>query len=289
MKQYFFILLATLTPQLSALAFEGRIAATMTQGRETRTFLYTAGADHLRIERTETNWPHPVNIASLDELALVYPHNRSFVRLKSTCQKDQNGPIPHGIPIAQLSPDESLALTNTPAMRPIIGSPNFPEMPAPPPMPTMPQLPAGVSPQSGLRSGATPVMARSMIPPLPSERAEFKATDQTTNLLGYVCTRYFLKQRGEEIEIWATDKLLPFQPWLQNQPRRFGAHPIEEQWAEVLTQHKLFPLIASMKFDNGVERFRFEVKSITSQKVHDPDGALFQPPQGFHEVEPAPF
>jgi hypothetical protein len=167
--------------------------------------------------------------------------------------------------------------------------PNLPDMPAPLPMPAMPQLPASVGPQSGFRSGAMPVMARSMMAPLPSERPEFKATDQSTNLLGYVCTRYLLTQRGEEIEIWATDKLVSFHPWLQNQPRRFGPRPIEEQWAELLTQRKLFPLFASMKFENGVERFRFEVKSITPQKVRDPDGALFLPPPGFHEVEPAPF
>jgi hypothetical protein len=281
------ILFAIFTLQLSILAFEGRIAATMTQGTETRTFLYTAGAAHLRIERTETNWPHPVNIASLDsdELALIYPHNRSFVRLKSTSQKDQNATIPHGIPIAQLSPNELPALANTPAMRP----PNLPDTPAPLPMPALPQLPAGIGPQPGFRSGATPVMARSRMPPLPSELAEFKATDQTTNLLGYFCTRYLLKHRGGEIEIWATDKLLPFQPWLQNQPRRFGPRLIEEQWAEFLTQRKLFPLFALMRFENGAERFRFEVKSITPQKVLESDGELFLPPPGFHEVEPAPF
>ena len=121
------------------------------------------------------------------------------------------------------------------------------------------------------------------------EKPELKATGEKTNLLGYVCTRYELKQRGEVMEIWATDRLLPFQPWLANQPPRFGPRMIEEQWGELLKQQKLFPLLAILRFENGPERLRFEVKAITPERIEDHDGKLFQPPPDYHEIEPLPF
>jgi hypothetical protein len=44
-----------------------------------------------------------------------------------------------------------------------------------------------------------------------------------------------------------------------------------------------------LKFDNGAERFRFEVKSVTPQKLTDEDAKLFQPPDGYMEIQPLPF
>ena len=119
------------------------------------------------------------------------------------------------------------------------------------------------------------------------------ATTDTTNLLGYPCTRYELKQRGEVMEIWATDKLLPFQPYLQNQPHRFGPRMIEEQWGELLKAKKMFPLLAVLRFETpsapgdaaprpGPERLRFEVQSIKAEKITDEDGKLFRPPPDYH-------
>ena len=177
----------------------------------------------------------------------------------------------------------------------------------------MPQMPGGGGPQpssfgatpSGM--GGMPMPAMPIMPPMPMEQAELKATDQTTNLLGYACTRYELKQRGEVIEIWATDKLFPFQPYLQNQPHRFGPRMIEEQWGEMLKAKKLFPLLAILRFGApatssadgqsgkempalGPERMRFEVKSITPEKIRKEDAEkLFQPPPGYQEIEPLPF
>jgi hypothetical protein len=128
------------------------------------------------------------------------------------------------------------------------------------------------------------------MPPLPMmEKLELKATGQTTNLLGFACERYELKQRGETLEVWATDQLLPYQPYLRNQPSRFGPRMIEEQWPELLTSRRLFPLRASLRYDNGTERFRFEVKSVKKEKITDSDGKLFQPPPNYHEIEPLPF
>ena len=121
------------------------------------------------------------------------------------------------------------------------------------------------------------------------EKMELRPTGQITNLLGFDCQRYELKQHGEMMEIWATDQLLPYQPYIQNQPHRFGPHQIEEQWARLLTSRKLFPLLARLRYDNGVERFRFEVTSVTPQKLTDDDAKLFQPPSGWFEIRPPPF
>jgi hypothetical protein len=48
-------------------------------------------------------------------------------------------------------------------------------------------------------------------------------------------------------------------------------------------------LLASLRYDNGAERFRFEVQSVTPDKITDPDGKLFQPPTDYHEIQPLPF
>ncbi len=52
---------------------------------------------------------------------------------------------------------------------------------------------------------------------------------------------------------------------------------------------KLFPLLATLKFANGPERLRFEVTTITPEKIADPDGQLFQPPADYHQLDPLPF
>ena len=49
------------------------------------------------------------------------------------------------------------------------------------------------------------------------------------------------------------------------------------------------PMRASLRFDGGAEGFRFEVKSITPQKIEDKDGKLFKPPEGYFEIQPLPF
>jgi hypothetical protein len=125
--------------------------------------------------------------------------------------------------------------------------------------------------------------------PLPNQALELKATGVTTNLCGYACTRFELKQRGATMEIWVTDKLPPFHLWLQNQPPRFGPRGIEECWGEMLQGRKLFPLLATLKFENGIERLRFQVQSIRPEQIEDKDGVLFQPPAEYQELEPLPF
>ena len=127
-----------------------------------------------------------------------------------------------------------------------------------------------------------------MVPPM-MEQMELTATGEKMSLLGLACEKFQIKQRNETMEIWATDQLFPFQPYVQNQPHRFGSRMIEEQWGELLKAKKLFPLLATLKFDNGVERFRFEVKTIQSEKMTDDDAKRFQPPADYFEIQPLPF
>lgn len=159
-------------------------------------------------------------------------------------------------------------------------------MPQAPQVPNMPALPLRVGPQSG--AGA-PAMPMPMMPPMPMQPVELAAMGDTTNLLGYPCARYEIKQRDEVMEIWATDQLLPFQPYLQNQPRRFGPQMMEEQWGRLLKSKKLFPLLAVLMFQNGAERFRFQVTEIKAETIDDKDGSLSQPPPDYQEIQPLPF
>jgi Domain of unknown function (DUF4412) len=269
------LLLSTFNLQPStALAFEGRIRVVATQGGQAMPLLYTVGTNFLRVEMTETNWPNPVDILdrNSDALTLIFPHNRSYVRLKPVTENPAAMPpgflpMPAGLPSGagpQPRPPTVPAMPS--GLPPTIGPTNLSGMPAMPNPPAMPMMPR-------------PMM----------ENMELKATGEKTNLLGFVCEKFEIKQRGETMEIWATDSLLPFQNYVRNQPPRFGPRMIEEQWAGLLTAKKLFPLRASLHFENGPERYHFEVQSITPQKLKDEDMKLFQPPVGYFEIEPLPF
>ena len=48
-------------------------------------------------------------------------------------------------------------------------------------------------------------------------------------------------------------------------------------------------MVTTLRCDNGVERLRFEVKTITPEKITDPHGHLFQPPADYHELDPLPL
>jgi hypothetical protein len=303
-------------------AFEGRISATVTQGGQGSGLLYIAGTNVLRIEKTDTNWPHARNLVDLQtgSLTLLFPHNRSFVRLKPVAAgvspASEGGILPPGFPPG-LPPTGMRPNAFPPGGTPglpaagmtattTIGPTNLPGTPAPPPMPQMPNLPkpptglpAGIGPPAGGAPGmgAGPGMAAGMpampaMPPMPMmpgmmERAELKATGHKTNLLGYACERFELKQRRETLEIWATDQLFPFVAYQQNQPHPGGPRGPEEQWPELMKARRFFPLLVTLRFENGPERYRFEVKSVKPEKIRDP--ALFQPPPDYQEIEPLPF
>jgi hypothetical protein len=292
-------LVSILAPQFAwARDFEGRITATVTRGGEVETLQYTIGTNCIRIERGENDRPYPKDLIARDTgaVTLLFPNNRSFVQLKS---RDPNPPtMPPGFPAPTQMPG-AMGTAMQPLPPPAIGPTNLPGTPARPQMPATPQLPPGVGPQpSAPGGGAMAAMPAMPMPAMPMEKMELKATADTTNLLGYTCVRYELSLRGEAMEIWATDKLPAFEPYLQNQLRRFGPRMIEDQWGELLKAKKLFPLLAVLRFAPpsppsgaapalGPERLRFEVKSITPEKIED--GALFQPPPDYHELPAMPF
>ena len=320
------LLLLAAACQRSAFAFEGWIQAVTVRGDETNALLYTVAPNALRVEMSATNFPNPVDIVdrSSGALTLLFP-NGSFVHLRPATEAASGMPgmptplggmamparpsmsgasgmpsmpqmparpamlmpgatnmlVPPGLPAIFPMP----GMSNMPALPPGIGpqaqgTPNMPTMPVMPNMPPRPAMPAMPS------MPARPTMP---MPMMPGAKLELQATGEKTNLLGFACERYELKQRGETMEIWATDQLLPYQPYLRNQPRRFGPQRIEEQWPGLLTDRKLFPLLAILRRDNGPERYRFEVQSVTPQKLKAEDTKLFQPPAGYVEIKPPPF
>ncbi len=262
MRTSFLIAAAVLFRVANAGAFEGRIQATLTRGGEAQTWIYSVGTNTIRIERNETNWPYAKNLVTLNtgEVTLLFPHNNSFVHLSPA---SENAQLP------------TLPSTHSTSMATSIGPTNLPGVPSHPAMPTMAA--------SGRMMPAVPMM------PMATEELELKATGETTNILGLACARYEIKQRGETMEVWATDQLIPFQCWLPNQPPRATPQMIEERWSDLLKTKKLFPLSATLRFEKGPERFRFVVTSIQAQKIEDPEGALFQVPAGYQEIEPLPF
>ncbi len=269
-------------------AFEGRISAVLMRGGEAQTWEYIAGTNCLRIERGETNWPYAKNLIARDtgNIILLFPHNHSFVRLKPTTENAVLSP-PMMMPAMPAPPAGIGPQTHLPPAVPAlpagVGPTNLSGLPTPPAMPPMPVMPTRPPMPAG---GMMPAMPMT---PMLGEALELKATGETTNILGYVCTRYEIKQRGQVMEIWATDKLLPFQTWLPNQPPRFGSQMLEEKWGGLLQAKRLFPLLAVLKFENGPERLRFSVISVKPQTIAEPSGALFQPPPDYQEIEPLPF
>jgi len=273
----------------SAFGFEGRVDAALTRGGQATPLLYTVGTNFMRVEVTATDRPYPANLLDLrsGQLIVLYPGSRSFMRL--TVPAENTGVTPAAPAPQNTDP------TNFPGK---LATPRMPDVPAP-----ANSFPPRVGPQAGNRSSAQPMPsmptgggapAVPMVPPM-RERIELTATGDKTNLLGYTCERFELKLRGEVMEIWATDKLGPFQAYQENQPPRFGPRWIGEQWGDLLKAKKLFPLLAELRLETpaspgaGPERMRFEVKSITPKKIDDKDGSLFRPPADYRELEPLPF
>jgi hypothetical protein len=267
----------------SLAAFEGRITATLQRSGESETLLYCVSSNRMRIERSETPQPYPQNIVNLasGDVTLVFPHNRSFVRINPATQ---NASVtPPGKPPMQSSPMD--AAGQVPAQMP--GLPSPPQKMAVPPSPGAAGLPGGIA-----------AMSMTMHAPM-MEKMELTSTGEKTNLFGLACVKYELKQRGEILEIWATDKLPAFQPYLANRQQRFGPRQLEDQWGDLLKAKKLFPVLAVLKFERpaaqpsaqpqtaSLGRLLFEVKSITPEKITDE--SLFQPPPDYQEVQPFSF
>lgn len=261
------LVLFTFGFRTSAFGFEGRITATLTRGGEAQNQAYIVGTNFLRIERLETNMPHACDIMNLQtgEITLLFPHNRSFVRFTPAPQNEAAGEFP--VP---------------PSNVPDAGA--FPQRQMPPGIGPQPGGPAGIPNAPGAMPMMTPMPMR------PMEKLELVQTNGTTNILGLTCSRYVLKDRAEVVEIWATEQLFPFHPYLGSQPHRRPSRMLEERWMGILAEKKLFPLRAVLRFENGPERLHFEVKSITPEKIKKEDESeLFTPPAGYYEIDPLPF
>ena len=183
-----------------------------------------------------------------------------------------------------------------PGSLPPVTDPQMPHPPGPAGSMNPGNLPSAPNLPQMQMAGGMPAMPMMMPPPM-MERMELVATTDITNLLGYPCTRYEIKSRGQVMEIWATDRLMPFQPYLQNH-HRFEPQIIEEQWGKLLKAKKLFPLMAVLNFylpsapGNAPpppvrERMRFEIQAITPQIITD--DTLFRPPPDYQEVPPLLF
>ena len=268
-----------------AVAFDGKIDIVITRGSETTPLLYTVGENFLRVEVIGSDRPNPIDIVDLKSgvLTLLFPHNRSFVRLKSGAAN--TSAQPPGAPAFPRPPPGMAPLSHpNPAAA---GPPGAPAIPTPPG-----GLPPGIGPQpQGVTGAAVPQMPpMPMMPPMMSEKIELKPTGKKEKVLGFACEQFEIKTRGETMEIWATDQFMPFFYYVQSQPSRLGPRMIAEQWPELLKEKKLFPLRAILRLEGGGgERLRFEVKSITPEKIDDKDGKLFQPPKGYFEVQPLPY
>jgi hypothetical protein len=275
--------------------FVGRITATLAQGDQSLPLLFTVGTNAVRVEITDTRRPHPINLRDRhsEALILVFPHNRSFVRLPSATPPHAS-PGPSDLPSLPRPIPTASAFPPGPSAPPVIGPTNVPGVPPgslPAPPPGAPAgLPPGIGPQTGAAPGLGTALGMSalptmpMMPPMMEAAPELKPTGQTTNLLGYACRQFELAQRGQRLEIWATDRLLPFPGYLRQQPHRFGPQMVEEQWPELLRAKKLFPMQVSL--DGCV---RLAVTAVTPEQVKDETQTLFQPPADYHELEPLPF
>jgi hypothetical protein len=289
------LLLPTLDPRSAALAFEGQISATLARGGESQSFLYTAATTRLRVENTATDRPHPWNVLNRQtgELILCFPHNRTFVRLKPPAKDESTATA--GFPATPVMPQSGGVQLPVPAMSSLpvnLGPTNLAGVPPMPPMPRMPQMPAAAGTPAALLAGPM------MMPP-PMQQLNLTASGDHTNWLGLACQKYELKQGGEVMEIWATDQLPAFQPYLPSQPPRIGPRAIEDQWGLWLKARKLFPLLAVLRSEGrspaaagsaaaqARERLRFEVRSIIPAATGD--DSVFQPPPDYREIQPTPF
>jgi len=291
------------TLALHAAGFEGRIHVSITQGSQTNTLLYTIGPEHLRIEATGGNGLNPINIleGKTGTLTLVFPNNQSFMRLKTTTPAApamRPGmammPMPPGgLPPGVGPQGEMSAFTSIPTMQmeqspgpDTLAGPSGRAASNPPSIQLKSdKLPPGLGPQSG--NPARWAMFTQM-PPM-SQGLEFMATGKTTNISGFACQQYVIKQSGETMEVWATDQLPPYLQYITSQAGHFGPRMLEQQWPGLLADRKLFPLLAILSYDSGVERLRFEVTSIHKETVAEPDATLFEPKADYREVEPRPF
>jgi hypothetical protein len=277
--------------------FEGKIHAVGGRTGAVGGLLYTVGTNCMRVEMTDTNFPNAIDLVDLSsgQITLVQPMNHTFLRFKPDEHPNLPGRFMGGPAMAPPPPPMPAAPPEMPpGPPPGIGPTNLPGMPAMPQVPQMPQrppmpngMPPGGPPMQAL--APNPGMGAAMAMRRPAMMFQLQAAEGQTNLLGYDCRHYLIQQHGETMDIWATDKLLPFQVYLPNQPPSFGMPMMEYQWSKLLAEKKLFPLLASMRGDNGVELYHFEVQSIAAGNLSEHEAQNLQPPGDYIEIQPRPF
>lgn len=290
--------MAVLLDPTNAAAFEGKIHAIGGRTGAISGLIYTVGTNCMRVEMTDTNFPNAIDLVALDsgEITLVQPMNHTFLRFNPNAAPVMLGGRPMMPPSPPPMPAPQPGMPQ--GMPPGIGPTNLPGMPAMPPMPQMPNgMPPAVGPQAAPGGPATqmqapapnPGMGAAMAMRRPGMMFQLQAAEGQTNLLGYDCRHYLIQQRGETMEIWATDKLLPFQVYLSGQPPSFGMPTMEFQWSKLLAEKKLFPLLAIIHGENGVELYHFEVQSIAAGSLTGREAQNMQPPGDYIEIQPRPF
>jgi len=272
-----------------ASAFEGCIQAVTARGGAPFPLLYTVDTNWLRIEVTLTNSPIPIDIVDRQSggLTLIMPQTHCFMRIPPAGE-NAGGPVPGMAPAGPpggIPGMSGMPVPPPPQAPPNIGPTNFSVPPGAPPMPAMPAMP--MMPAMPGNAGMPMMPAMPMMPR--GGALQLRATGEQTNLLGYTCARYELKQWGQTMEIWATDQLLPFQVYQAHQPFRNGPPVIEERWGDLLAAKKLFPLRASLRLNQGLERYHFEVQSITPAKRTNQDARPFAVPPDYIELQPHSF
>ena len=206
--------------------FVGRIETKIAIGGDLQYIVYTAGTNMIRIERTDTDRPWPLNLMdrTTGERTILYPHNRSYIKLKEpTPNRDQ------------------------------VSRSGFPGMPA--------------------------IMAT-------AEPRQLVATGDTTNLLGFTCERFEIKQGIERMTVYAADIGLSFASWRQHAQPALDLRGLEEQWGSTIAGKNMFPLQAVLIIDDQHELLRYDVTSITTQKTGDQLPCLFVPPPDYQEISP---
>jgi len=140
-----------LSRAFSRVRLRGRITAVSTQGGEATPLLYTIGTNQLRVEVTDTNRPHPVNIVerSSGALTLLFPQTGAWCG--SNRRQGHRAPPPACY--------HARARRHRPAVRPAAAPPAMPAPPA--------GLPPGLATEPS-RTGAAPMPG---MPPMPEPPA----------------------------------------------------------------------------------------------------------------------
>ncbi len=309
---------------LQAFPFEGRVEIVLSRkGAENSTILYTVGAGNMRIESVDSKAQKPINIIDLKTgtTTLLFPRNHTFVHFPLPGSRPSMPAIDsRPMPLSSLPPgigpqsgvldpraNEQGAATTAPPIPSLGASPpagigpngsvnGLTAYPVIPRSTAAPSFQSGFGPQFSPSFGTTSPgvgAASAALPAMPlageMEKVELAPTHISSNILGYHCVQYELKQQGETAEIWATSELFPWDPYLLGQPRSSGPQSIDEQWSKLLKAKGLFPLHVLVRFSDGSERSRLEVTSIKLQKLSLDDFKAFELPAGYAEDQPLPF